>query len=763
MKRKNNFDRYKPDYEAKQNEWTDEAVNEKIMKKIDEMSDNISVPESLTPENMMKRINEAKKTDSRLKKKEKEMKRHVSKENRFYKKIIACGVSAAVVLTGIFTGIMCQNHSVEVKTGAGQIQMIKEQEKIETGTGTNKVLSASSREEIVGIIKTASMKVYSNKKSLKNSKDSLIKNETVMTEEVGNPGSSETAYDNVNGQSGLSDYYKNNDQVEGVVEADSVITDGKFIYSITENNRINIMSAAQGSVRNVSKIDFYNDYDMDKDGYGIFINGSKIFVNKDKVIVLFDYQMQERREDTEDYTSSNICFYYDCINSKDYTVIMQYDISDINHPALDNYHVVEGNMISSRLVDDYVYVVTSKNINMNIDDEEGMTKGLARIENDCIPKVDNEEIPFEKIYIADGEKDEYNYEIITSFRVGNGELKYTDNSAVLNNSGNVYVSNNNIYTMSEKWEEKEEAKDSGMGRVTQSENTKIYKFSYEKGNITPSAVGIVPGNVLNQFSLDEYNGYLRLVSTINEYSYDKSANGEEIIWDVSPVKDNALFVLDENLNICGSVENIAEGESIYSARFMGDYGYFVTFKQTDPLYVVDLSKPQNPVILDALKVTGFSNYLHPWAENVLLGVGEEADLDGRRTGVKIALFDISDKTNISEISKIVFDNSFSNDTIDYKRMMVAPEKSLFGIGIWIEGSEDIYGNQYCLFKYENGEFTNVFRYNYLGEESDSEDEYSFYDYRSLYIGDYLYIVTMDNGVISVNLNDYTIGEFVEFD
>lgn len=754
MKRKNNFDRYKPDYEANRNEWTDEAVNEKIMKKIDEMSDDISVPESLTPENMMKKINEAKKTDRRLKKTG--TKRRFSKGNRLYNRIITCGVSAAVVLTAIFTGIMFQNHSVEIKTGNGQRQEIKEQEKIETGTGTNKVLSASSREEIVGIIKTASMKVYSNTKSVENSDVKYAWTETA-----------ESGLEDMNG---ISDYYKNNDQVEGVVEADSVITDGKFIYSITENSSINIMSAEQGSVRNVSKIDFhddyridyYEDYDMEKEGYGIFFYSSKIFVNKDKIIVLFDYQLQEKREDV-DYYSSNITCYYNSDNSKSYTVIMQYDISDISSPVLDNYHVVDGSMISSRLADNYVYVVTSKNINMYIDDEEGVTKGLARIENDCIPKVDNEEIPFEKIYIADGAEGEYSYEIITSFHVGNGELKYTDNSAVLNNSGNIYVSNNNIYTMSEKWEEKEEEQDTGMSRVTRSENTKIYKFSYEKGNITTSAVGIVPGNVQNQFSLDEYNGYLRLVSTINEYSYDRYENGEDIILDVSPVNNNALFVLDENLNICGSVENIAEGERIYSARFMGDYGYFVTFKQTDPLYVVDLSEPQNPVILDALKVTGFSNYLHPWAENVLLGVGEEADLDGRTTGVKIALFDISDKTNISEISKIVFENTFSNDTVDYKRMMVAPEKSLFGISIWFEMSDDLYGNQYCLFKYENGGFTNVFQYNYLGGESDSEYEYSFYDYRSLYIGDYLYIVTLDNGVISVNLNDYTTGEFVEFD
>lgn len=755
MKQKKNFDRYKPDYEANRNEWTDEAVNEKIMKKIDEMSDDISIPESLTPENMMKRIHEAKKTDRRLKKTG--TKRRLSKGNRFYNRMIAWGVSAAVVLTGIFTGILFQNHSFEIKSGTDQIQEIKEQEKIETETGEDNVLSASSREEIVGIIKTASMKAYSNTKSMENSDKMYTEN--AWTEKA------ESNLEDINGllSDADSNYYKNNDQVEGVVEADTVITDGKYIYSVTENDRIHIMSAEQGTVRNVSEIDFHEDYDVEKAGYGVFFYDSKILVNKDTIIVLFGYQLYELREDAGDYTSSDLRYYNNGDDSKNYTVIMQYDVSDISRPVLDNYHVVDGEMISSRLADDYVYVVTSKNVNIYIDEKEGMAKGLARLEKECIPKVDNEEIPFEKIYLADGEEDEYRYEIITSFRVDRGELKYTDNCAVLNNSGNVYVSNHNIYTMSEKWEEKEEAQDTGMSRVIRSENTKIYRFSYEKGNITPSAVGIVPGNVLNQFSLDEYNGYLRLVSTINEYSYDRYENGEEIILDVSPVNNNALFVLDENLSICGSVENIAEGERIYSARFLGDYGYFVTFKQTDPLYVVDLSEPQNPVILDALKVTGFSNYLHPWAENVLLGVGEEADLDGRTTGVKVALFDISDKTNISEISKIVFENTFSNDTINYKKMMVAPEKSLFGISIWFEVSDDLYGNQYCLFKYENGEFTNVFRYNYVGEESDSEEEYSFYDYRSLYIGDYLYIVTLDHGVISVNLNDYTIGEFVEFD
>lgn len=772
MKKKNGYERFKPDFAAGKEENGREALEE-MMKKINDMSENVPVPDSLSPENMMKKINEAKKSDKRIVKREKAIKHHNPFKNRFYNRVIAGGISVAVIVAVLFTCFYSGNHSFEVKSNTGNMQLNKEEPASETGT--NNVLSASSRDEIVGIITKATMEEYNNRTE---NSDLNTKNDAICDiEEIGVLPNATEGSDEGN-QEVSSDYYKNNDQVEGVVEADSVITDGKYIYSITEWENVNIMSAENGTVHNISKIAFYKDYDLEKDGFSIFLNSSKLFVVRDKLIIVFDYEIARNRNGKwENYLSSDLYSRYDFEDAKEYTVIMQYDLSDINHPELDNYHVVEGSINSSRVVEDYVYVITSKSINMYIAENESTTGGLKRIENECIPRIDNKEISYEKIYIAQEENTEYNYQIVTSFQVDKNELKHADHCAVLSENGKVYVSNQHIYTASWQLKQNEDIISDDQKIVNQYTDTKIYKFAYQNGSITPCAMGVVPGCILNQFSLDEYKGYLRLVSTISKWEYSIQSHG--VIEEMSSYKssqENALFVLDENLNVCGKIEEIAKNENIYSARFIGDYAYFVTFRQTDPLFVADLSNPENPVILDELKVTGFSDYLHVWTENVLLGVGSEADESGLTTGAKISLFDISDKTNISEISKFVIDGAYSSDVYNYKNMFVAPEKSLFGMSItdfWRQSIYDGFSNDeirasFWLFKYENGKFTNVLQYRYGGTEKtqDSviiEQIYQDNEYRGLYIGDYLYIIVVDQGIVPVSLNDYSLGEFVDFD
>lgn len=758
MKRNNDYERFKPDKETEYEQVT-EAVNEKIMKQIDEMSEDISIPDSLAPENMMKKINEAKKTDKRIVKRRKELRTHKSGKDRFYNRVIACGMVASVILAALIICINIGTRSFEVKSGTANIPESKE-------TANNKVLSASSREEIVALISKASMKAYHDKNQSLTSGNDMVQNETIKD-------SSNMEYTGT-GNKSESDYYKNNDQVEGVTEADSVITDGTYIYSITEMEDVSIMSAENGKLKNVSSISFFDDFNLEKDGYQVFLNNSKLFVNKNKMIILFEYELAQKKEpdgSMNQYIYEDVHYLYK--NRNTYTVVMQYDLSDIYYPELENYHIIDGSMVSSRVVEDYVYVITSKDVNTDVWGDEWTIGEFRRIENECIPKIDDKELSYDKIFLVPGEDSAYNYQIVSSFHIGKNELQLTDNSAVLSNLGDVYVSSDYIFTLSVQQERTEDEISGDTKKVTKTQNTKIYKFAYEKGIITPNAVGVVPGRVLNQFSIDEYNGYVRLVSTIEERTYydnplDRAGDidREEEIDTSQFLEENAVFVLDENLDICGKVENIAKDENIYSARFMGDYGYFVTFRQTDPLFVVDLSDPLNPKILDELKVTGFSDYLHPWADNVLLGVGKEADEEGRSTGVKLSLFDISDKTDISEISKYVIENAYSSQMDDYKKMFVAPEKSLFGMTILgpyrnlseDEFADDSENNRFWLFKYENGSFTDVLRYEYM-----DKTDYDYYEYRGLYIGDYLYIITVNKGIVPVNLNDYSVGEFVEFD
>jgi len=148
--------------------------------------------------------------------------------------------------------------------------------------------------------------------------------------------------------------------------------------------------------------------------------------------------------------------------------------------------------------------------------------------------------------------------------------------------------------------------------------------------------------------------------------------------------------LDANLNVIGELEGLAETEQIYSTRFMGDKLYMVTFRQVDPFFVIDLSDPTNIRELGELKIPGFSRYLHPYDENTIIGIGQDATETGRTTGLKISLFDVSDFTNPKEIAKYVSDDRYTDSSAMYehKAFLFSKEKELMVIPIYSYGWED---------------------------------------------------------------------------
>jgi uncharacterized secreted protein with C-terminal beta-propeller domain len=200
---------------------------------------------------------------------------------------------------------------------------------------------------------------------------------------------------------------------------------------------------------------------------------------------------------------------------------------------------------------------------------------------------------------------------------------------LLGATSNMYVSLNNIYIISQRFE-----------------RTLIYRMSIEDDQIEAAANGEVPGYALNQFSMDEHEGYFRIATTTGHIarSFDEASS------------ENHIYVLNMDLNIVGRLENLAPGEKIYSARFMGDRCYLVTFRKVDPLFVIDLKDPYDPEVLGQLKITGYSDYLHLYDEDHVIGVGketiaaEQGDFSWYQ-GVKISLFDVSDVSNPVEIDK----------------------------------------------------------------------------------------------------------------
>lgn len=247
------------------------------------------------------------------------------------------------------------------------------------------------------------------------------------------------------------------------------------------------------------------------------------------------------------------------------------------------------------------------------------------------------------------------------------------------------------------------------------EQTGIVKIALDKFNI--SSAGSVPGRTLNQFALDEYNNNLRIATTIGD-SFVFSG-GESL---------NDVYVLDNNLNITGSIKDLGKTEKIYSVRFLGNRGYVVTFRQTDPFYVLDLSNPKNPQLKGELKIPGFSSYLHPLSDDIILGIGRES------SKVKLSMFDVSNPSNPQEVDKYMLDEYWTEIQNNHRAFLLDKDNKLF----FIPGSRGAY-----IFNYTSNKLT-------LGRAVSKTGVK-----RTIYINDYLYIVG-DRGISVIsekNLED----------
>ncbi len=275
----------------------------------------------------------------------------------------------------------------------------------------------------------------------------------------------------------------------------------------------------------------------------------------------------------------------------------------------------------------------------------------------------------------------------------------------------------------------------------------------------------MPGRLLDSFSLNESGGYLRAAATVTEcgrLQMTKDETGEVlgyayVIPEENEGLTNSLYVLDENLKITGKIEGLAAGEQIYSARFLGDTAYFVTFRQTDPLFAVDVSSPEEPELLSELKVSGFSEYLHFYGDNLLLGLGFEADENtGEQKGLKLCMFDISDPANVSEQTRLElagdgYSYHYSPALYDYKSLLIDPERNL--IGFEAQGTAGNVSRQaYLVYSYENGSFVKKL-------EIVMKNSTGGYDScRGTFIGESFYLLIQDGSVQEYSLET---GELLE--
>lgn len=514
--------------------------------------------------------------------------------------------------------------------------------------------------------------------------------------------------------SGASGYSDTNVREEGVGEADIVKTDGKMLY-IVNNQQIQIVDIQKEEMEHLGTIR------LDKECYV-----SEIFVKGDRLVAVYN---QSEYLDQSDVDTGEYGGIY-----RDYAVAETFDISKPEKPKSLGKVSQSGHYNTMRAVGDYVYLLS---------DFYAEYYGTGRLEDgNYIPMVQGKRIPSGDILMPAGSRAN-KYSIISAFSIKNPEKKI-DSKAVFGAGGICYVSKENIYICESDYGSygvMPLARQGGTSGQNVSQ-TCIRKISYKDGKLNAVGQTTVDGTLNDSFSIDEYDGNLRMAVTVTPLS-SGGTGGLALTDEVEEEQrkeTNALYILDENLEELSRLEGLAEDEIVYSARFMGDAGYFVTYRQMDPLFSVDLSDPENPEILGELKIPGFSEYLHPYGNGLLLGIGMDVDETGTTTeGVKLSMFDISDPANVEEVEKQVLENTYSSSVFyDYKAAFVDVEKNLIGFPT-------------------DGDITRyfVFSYGENGFECLLEREMSGYAWnvRAMYSGSRLYLVA-GNTVESYDMKNF---------
>ena len=519
------------------------------------------------------------------------------------------------------------------------------------------------------------------------------------------------------------DYSGTNIQVEGVDEADRVKTDGEYIYLASDKRVFIVKAFPPGDAEVLATLE------LDREASDLFING-------DKLVVI---------------SSPQIYYYWgpvDIMPPEEYelnTHIWVYDVSDRSSPTLDRTVSVDGYYTSSRMIGDYVYAITGQPAVLNI--TEPVLPIIRSGNYTC-------EVESTDIWYANNTDYYYGYTNIVAIDVQDPESEITHETYLMGSSSTLYVSMENIYLTASGWVQDE---------VSGWETTKIFKINVDEESITYIAEGMVPGRVLNQFSMDEHDGHFRIATTNGHVSRGGSSTS------------NNVYVLNASLGVVGSLEGLAPGEDIYSARFMGRRCYLVTFKKIDPLFVIDLEDPENPTVLGKLKIPGYSDYLHPYDENTLIGVGketeeaEEGDFAWYQ-GVKISLFDVSNVSDPRELAKFeIGDRGTDSPALrDHKAFLFSRAKNLLVIPV-LEAkidagdySSDVPPNAYGEYVYQGAYVFHISREQGIdlrGRVTHIDDPQAFlrsgYWFeskltveRSLYIDDVLY--TISGGMIKMN-------------
>jgi len=509
----------------------------------------------------------------------------------------------------------------------------------------------------------------------------------------------------------VSDFSTTNIQVAGVDEADIVKTDGQYIYIVSETFVYIVQAYPPSQARVLSKLSFNQTVT------GIFIASNRLAVFHGASQVVELSLINRLYPQPSRYTA--------------WTTIKIYDTSDKSDPILRKEITVDGYYFTSRMIGDYVYTLFSQPIYI--------TNGEISLPT---INIDGQtmRVPATSIYYINSTDYYYGYVKIIAFNIQNTAQEPASQTLLIGSLSNVYVSQNNLY----------------LALPGKNGGTNIHMIAIKDGRIAYGANGTVPGTVLNQFSMDEYDGYFRIATTSG--------------W---PQTSN-VYVMNERLRVVGSLQGLAPGESIHAARFMGERCYLVTFKKTDPLFVIDIKYPTNPTVLGQLKIPGYSDYLQPYDETHLIGIGKET-IESEQgdfawyQGVKVSLFDVSNVSAPRETAKVEIGDRGTDSQVlrDAKALLFSRSRNLLVLPVLVaEIDASQYPEGIPPYAYGNYVWQGVYVYNITAETgftllgtitqmnaaNSSNTGFSasspYTIERSLYIGNVLY--TLSDRMIKMN-------------
>ena len=522
-------------------------------------------------------------------------------KKKIVRRIIAGAVAACLVVTGLFV-LDAAVYAPVINPKEGEIEY------------------AQDYSELLSIIKDyRKSENFKIRMSTMNGAKIMDQAQTVVDADgVGVPESvRESAYaDAKNGSS----YSRTNTRVEGIGEADIVKTDGKNLYIVKGSTIYIVKLGSDGKPEKTSKISPLDTL-ADKDekgelvdevdsGFGVYHSCCIFLTNYVRGIYVYN---------------STLVVELCCVrNKKIQTGIAVYDIGDTSAPKVKRVFMQDGSPISSRVAGNSIILVSNSVIySETIDD--GIIPRVSSGENGSDMK--DEMVRSGDIAVANAANPE-GFLIVSKTNLDTLESK-PEATALLGGGSDIYCTESTVYVATECYDTKSEKT-----------NTKLTSFDITGEKPQLKASGTVEGTMLDTFSMDEYNGYIRVAVTRSG--------------------DNCVYVLDADMKKVGALENIAPGETVRAVRFSGSTGYVVTFLQTDPLFVIDLSSPESPAIKGEVKLPGFSSYLHPVGKNLLLGVGVGGTEEGTDGSAKLSLFDVSDPSAPKEVDSFVMENADFN-------------------------------------------------------------------------------------------------------